>query len=205
MDGTASPRRRRGKSAGDFQISRAVIAGAVTNAELRALIDRLPLWHRPGYLIRRLHQITKALFFEECGDFDLTPVQYGLLTTLALRPDSDQNTLAQEVGLDRANVADVLKRLHRRGLISRRRSAADRRMVLARLTPKGEKLTIAMHGAMSRAQARMLEPLSPAEKDAFLATLLRLVDTHNHVSRTVLGQPAEDDSDERRGRGTLPR
>jgi len=33
------------------------------------LFDRMPLWSRPGYLIRRLHQIHHALFFEECNDF----------------------------------------------------------------------------------------------------------------------------------------
>lgn len=198
MEGTERPRRRSEasrKKDQDFQVSKAVIAGAVTSTELRELIDRLPLWQRPGYLIRRLHQIHKAMFIDECGGFDLTPVQYGLLTTLGARPDTDQNTLAQEIGLDRANVADVLKRLQRRGLVSRRRSSSDRRMVLARLTQKGEKLTLAMHAAMSRAQGRLLEPLSAAEKEAFIATLLRLVDTHNHVSRATLGRPEDNDPD----------
>src|SRR5262249_5333494 len=47
----------------------------------------MPLWGRPGYLLRRLHQIHYALFFEECAGFDITPVQYGLLTTLSVNPD----------------------------------------------------------------------------------------------------------------------
>jgi len=55
----------------------------------------MPLWGRPGFLLRRLHQIHYALFFEECAGFDITPVQYGLLTTLSLNPDLDQNSLAQ--------------------------------------------------------------------------------------------------------------
>ena len=71
----------------------------------------MPLWGRPGYLLRRLHQIHYALFFEECAGFDITPVQYGLLTTLSLNPDLDQNSLARELGIDRTNVADVLNRL----------------------------------------------------------------------------------------------
>ena len=49
---------------------------------LKMLAERLPLWRRPGYLIRRLHQIHYALFFEECAAFGITPVQYGLLTLL---------------------------------------------------------------------------------------------------------------------------
>src|SRR5262245_10804198 len=81
-----------------------------------AIQPDMPLWARPGYLLRRLHQIHYALFFEECAGFDITPVQYGLLTTLSLNPDLDQNSLARELGIDRTNVADVLSRLARRGL-----------------------------------------------------------------------------------------
>src|SRR5262249_12716010 len=60
--------------------------------------SEMPLWGRPGYLLRRLHQIHYALFFEECAGFDITPVQYGLLTTLSLNPDLDQNSLARHPG-----------------------------------------------------------------------------------------------------------
>src|SRR3712207_3909940 len=110
-------------------------------ASITPLMARMPLWARPGYLIRRLHQIHYALFFEECAGFDITPVQYGLLTTLSLNPDLDQNSLGRELGIDRTNVADVLARLEERGLVQRRRSDRDRRMVLARLTPGGEAAT----------------------------------------------------------------
>src|SRR5439155_1152963 len=89
--------------------------------------SEMPLWGRPGYLLRRLHQIHYALFFEECAGYDITPVQYGLLTTLSLNPNLDQNSLARELGIDRTNVADVLNRLARRGLVERRRSPNDAR------------------------------------------------------------------------------
>jgi len=85
----------------------------------------MPLWGRPGFLLRRLHQIHYALFFEECAGFDITPVQYGLLTTLSLNPDLDQNSLARELGIDRTNVADVLNRQRRllAPLLSQERTA----------------------------------------------------------------------------------
>src|SRR5499427_8389702 len=126
----------------------------------------MPLWGRPGYLLRRLHQIHYALFFEECAGFDITPVQYGLLTTLSLNPDLDQNSLGRELGIDRTNVADVLARLARRGLLKRHRSKEDKRMVLARLTPSGERITAEMYDAMERAQNRLLQPLPPGERQA---------------------------------------
>jgi DNA-binding MarR family transcriptional regulator len=150
-----------------------------------ALISGMPLWARPGYLVRRLHQIHYALFFEECQRFDITPVQYGLLTTLSLNPDLDQNSLGRELGIDRTNVADVLNRLARRGLLRRHRSQHDKRMVLARLTPAGEKATKDMYAAMQRAQERLLKPLLPQERAAFVVTLIRLIDGNNHLGRTI--------------------
>ena len=153
---------------------------------LKALADRLPLWRRPGYLIRRLHQIHYALFFEECDAFGVTPVQYGLLTILSTSPDADQVTLANALGIDRTNVADVLRRLEHGGLIRRRRSVEDRRMVLARLTPAGEDLVERMHPFMASAQERLLSALSDDERDAFLATLMRLLEANNRYGRAPL-------------------
>jgi DNA-binding MarR family transcriptional regulator len=150
-----------------------------------ALMSEMPLWARPGYLLRRLHQIHYALFFEECAEFEITPVQYGLLTTLSTNPDLDQNSIARELGIDRTNVADVLNRLSRRGLIERRRGSVDKRTMLARLTPAGKRVTKDMYLAMQRAQERLLEPLLPAERHAFISTLIRLIDENNHLGRTI--------------------
>ncbi|RKQ72868.1 MarR family winged helix-turn-helix transcriptional regulator [Oceanibaculum indicum] len=149
------------------------------------IMSRMPLWARPGYLVRRLHQIHYALFFEECAAFDITPVQYGLLTTLAQNPDMDQNSLGRELGIDRTNVADVLNRLAKRGLVARERSKTDRRMVLWRLTVEGEKITGEMYEAMQRAQMKLMEPLRPEERNAFVTMLMRLVDGNNHLGRTI--------------------
>ena len=149
------------------------------------IMSRMPLWARPGYLVRRLHQIHYALFFEECAAFDITPVQYGLLTTLAQNPDMDQNSLGRELGIDRTNVADVRNRLAKRGLVARERSRTDRRMVLWRLTPEGEKITAEMYEAMQRAQLKLMEPLRPEERNAFVTMLMRLVDGNNHLGRTI--------------------
>jgi len=168
------------------------VSDAVSDPELRQLITRMPLWRRPGYLVRRLNQIHYAIFFEECAEFDITPVQYGILTTLSLKPGADQNSIAGDVGIDRTNVADVLSRLARRGLVRRQRGALDRRTFVTWLTPEGERLTKAMLGAMRRAQDRLLAPLDAAERESFMALLLRLIDANNDVSRAALG-PARID------------
>jgi len=147
---------------------------------------RLPLWTRPGFLVRRLHQIHSAIFAEECRDFALTPVQYGLLTALLHYPGSDQVRLGAEVVIDRTKAADVLERLAERGLVRSARGERDRRTMLAYLTSEGEALTRAMHAAMQRAQDRLLQPLAKAEREVFMAMLVRLVETNNQYGRTLL-------------------
>ena len=141
------------------------------------------LWDRPGFLIRRLHQIHVALFLEECRGFDVTPVQYAVMTALSIAPGRDQITLARDTGIDRTNVADVLKRLAQRGLIERRRGAADRRVRLAYLTPDGEALTERMEAAMLRAQERLVAPLTEADRARLMRSLAALVAANNEFSR----------------------
>ncbi len=94
------------------------------------------LARRPGFLIRRLHQIHLALFAEACGTFGVTPVQYSILTVASAHPGLDQAALAIEVGVDRATVADVLARLERRGLVRRSRAARDARLKLVHATSR---------------------------------------------------------------------
>lgn len=147
---------------------------------------RLPLWSRPGYLIRRLHQIHCALFLEELREANLTPVQYGLLTALAFRGELDQGSLAEELGLDRTTAAEVLSRLEKRGLVSRKPNPRDRRARLAKITRRGRALTAAMFSAMQRAQDRMCAPLSQKERDVFMATLIRLIEANNEYGRGAL-------------------
>ena len=147
---------------------------------------RLPLWSRPGYLIRRLHQIHCALFLEECKDSGLTPVQYGLLTALTLRGELDQGSLAEELGLDRNTAAGVLSRLEARGLVTRKPNPRDRRARLAKITRRGRALTAAMFSSMQRAQDRMCAPLTQRERDMFMATLARLIEANNQYGRGAL-------------------
>ena len=147
-----------------------------SNGRPAARTPHTPLWSRPGYLVRRVHQSHTALFADECKAFGITPVQYGVLTALLHRPGIDQATLGAECGIDRTNAADVLERLAERGLVRREKSGADRRMMLAELTAEGRGLTREMHGAMQRAQERLLETLTPAERKSFMRLLLKLVD-----------------------------
>jgi DNA-binding MarR family transcriptional regulator len=148
--------------------------------------EMVSLSSRPGFLIRRLNQIHYAMFFEECKEFNITPVQYGMLTALSVAPGLDQKALGLEVGLDRTNTADVLKRLEERGLVKRKQSEEDGRVKHAFITPEGAKITKAMYSTMLTAQQRLLAPLSDADKKKFLDLLHILVDSNNEFGRASM-------------------
>jgi MarR family transcriptional regulator, lower aerobic nicotinate degradation pathway regulator len=152
-----------------------------THARLRAARKRSPLLGRPGFLIRRLHQLHCSLFFEETREYGITPVQYSLMTALGARGELDQISLSQEVGLERTSVAEVLPRLRSRGLLERRRSATDRRTKLVYLTPKGKRLLHKMSSAVKRAHDRTIDKLAKRQRDLFLLQLIELVEANNKI------------------------
>jgi len=145
---------------------------------------------RPGFLIRRLHQIHVALFVEECAPEGITPVQYSILTALEQLGPSEQIALARAVGIDRASTADVIRRLIERRFIQRRVSTTDKRMKVAELTAVGRTLLVRLEERVERAHARTIDALEPADREQFMRYLRLLVETNNTLSRTpVLPAP----------------
>ncbi len=145
------------------------------------------LWNRPGYLIRRLHQIHVGLFVEECGGEDITPVQFGMLSVLQGGEEMDQLTLSTSVGVDRTSGADVIRRLERRGLLVRTPSERDRRAKLIRITEAGAAYVKRVRPMMARAQERFVEPLTDTEREEFYRLINKMVDANNTASRAPMG------------------
>jgi DNA-binding MarR family transcriptional regulator len=146
-------------------------ARSENSADARAHVAGWRLTERPGFLVRRLHQIHVGLFVEMCGSFGVTPLQYSLLSALMERGEADQTSLANAVALDRTTTTGALKRLEARGLVSREISAADRRSQTCRLTPAGQEL----HGAMEQAARRAHEATTAALTAGEQATLINLM------------------------------
>jgi DNA-binding MarR family transcriptional regulator len=137
-----------------------------------------PLSRRPGFLLRRLHQVHVALFASKCARFDVTPVQYSLMSALALRGVADQTTLARDVALDRTTATGALKRLQKRGLIKRTAAREDRRSQECRLTPAGSRVLLRMERPARAAHHETVAALGRKEQAMLVALLGRLVDAH---------------------------
>lgn len=132
------------------------------------------LQRMPGHLIRRLHQISNALFAEECGQYDLTSVQFAALFVVRAAGELDATRLAEQIAFDRSTIGDVVERLESKGWIVRTGRNDDRRVKLIRLTPKGARLLKLVEPAVTRVQKRLLAKISRSEKAVFLTLLKRL-------------------------------
>lgn len=141
---------------------------------------------RPGFLIRRMHQIHLALFAEECAAFDITPVQYSIMTVAAAQPGLDQATLAYEVGVDRATLANVVARLEGKSLLHRRPCPSDKRLKLVTLSARGLALLEKMLIPVQRAHDRTIAALPARDRQTFMTLLMKLVNAENDSGRAPL-------------------
>ena len=80
------------------------------------------LYRRPGFLLRRAHQISVALFLEEAAGLGLTTTQYGAMVVLRARGSLDQVGIATLVGIDRSTTALVVSKLEDAGYVSCKKS-----------------------------------------------------------------------------------
>ena len=145
----------------------------------------------PGHLIRRLHQISIALFQERMAalGLDLTPVQFGALVLLSENPGIDQATLAGMIAQDRATTGMVVDRLQAKGLVDRRISPRDRRARELSLTREGATLLARVTPHARAVQSAILPGLNEDERDLFLDLARRAAEAGNELSRAPLVLP----------------
>ncbi len=148
------------------------------------------LYARPGFLLRRAHQISAAVFEDECRSVGLTPAQFGVLTVLRANPGLDQSTLARALGFDKVTVLRVLRGLEARGLVQRSPSPSSRRNLSIALSPAGSALLEEAQRPAEQAYNRLMAPLDAAQQ-AQLLELLQLVTTGLEGSARAAFVPPE--------------
>lgn len=159
--------------------------GSVRSA-VPPLFADAPLMERFGFLIRRLHQIHIALFMQEAKDLDITTIQFTALSVLHQLGEIDQSELAVHVGMDRANVSDVVRRLSEKGYVTVRVNPAHGRKRLILLTREGTAFLREADQCALRAQQRTIAALTEQDQQVFAGLLRRLVEEQNDLGRSPL-------------------
>jgi DNA-binding MarR family transcriptional regulator len=129
----------------------------------------------PLHLLHRAGQCAADLFQTELGDDDLTPRQYAVLLTVALNEGLNQTQLVERTGIDRSTLADVVRRMLKKGLLQRRRTRDDARAYAVKLTDEGAKILKTYDPMARRVDERILASLPAAQRDRFLNDLNSIV------------------------------
>ncbi|MBI3196997.1 MAG: winged helix-turn-helix transcriptional regulator [Rhodospirillales bacterium] len=128
-----------------------------------------------GYLLRRAHQRASAIFQVSIGDPNITPTKYSSMVKLNEYKELSQNLLGRLVGMDKATMQGVVRRLKERGLVDSRPDPGDARRTLLSLTTEGQRLVnkLLINGpAVSR---ETMKPLTAQEQRQLLDLLSKIV------------------------------
>ena len=133
------------------------------------------LTNAPGYQVRRLYQAYLAVWIRAV-DPVLTGPQFAVLTAVSAAPGRDQSSMASAVALDTSTMADVSRRLERRGLLLRRTAADDGRRKLLYLSEDGERTLLEANDRARHLDERLLEPFDGECRAELLRELTSLAD-----------------------------
>ena len=97
----------------------------------------------------------------------------------------NQTQLVERTGIDRSTLADVVRRMLKKGMLQRRRTRDDARAYAVKLTDEGARILKTHDPLARRVDERILSSLPAAQRDRFLNDL-------NSIVR-VLGRLKEKD------------
>ena len=124
------------------------------------------------HLLHRASQIAEERLTRGLGDTDVTPRQIAVLVVIADREDLNQTDVTEATGIDRSTLADIVRRLVDRKLVSRKRTKEDARAYALKVTDVGRRVLTTSMPVLARVEAELLDVL-PAKKRGELVGLLK--------------------------------
>jgi DNA-binding MarR family transcriptional regulator len=133
-------------------------------------------------LLGRIAQDAADLLGAALAPLGLRPRHFAILTALAEGGATSQHALGERLRIDRTTMVSAVDDLQRLELASRTPDPDDRRAYLVALTPRGRTTLVRATGLVASAEAALLAPLAPAERDQL----------HNLLARLMQKSPPED-------------
>ena len=128
----------------------------------------------PSHLIRRCQQFYGDLYAREAGARELTKQQFMLLAALEQNEGVSQTALVEITGIDRSTLAEMVRRMLEKGLLSRERTEEDQRANAVAISPAGRKALRGARNAADRAERALLEALPMPDRQKFVKALSQI-------------------------------
>jgi len=150
-------------------------------------LDRSPI-----HLLHRVGQCASDIFQNELGAEDLTPRQYAVLVAVSQNEGLSQTQLVEKTGVDRSTLADIVRRMLKKGLLQRRRTKGDARAYSVKLTDEGRRVLKLADPLAKRVDEKILSVLPTQQRERFLQDLNAIVDALGQLPVKKAAQaPAE--------------
>ena len=128
-------------------------------------------------LVQQLTRQGQARLAARVGAYGLTLLQYVALLTIArLGPDVTMGEIGEAIHAPASSMTGIVDRLEREGFVERGRHPADRRAVVARITPPGATIVREIEAQRRGELDAVLNGLSDADLRQFIALLSRMLD-----------------------------
>jgi MarR family transcriptional regulator for hemolysin len=124
-----------------------------------------------GLRLSQTSRVVERAFDEALAEVDGTLPVWLILLNLKIRRPGNQRELAEAVGVREATLTHHLNAMDARGLITRTREAANRRVQVVELTEAGEAAFVRLRGTALAFDAKLRAGLTETE----LATLSALL------------------------------
>lgn len=129
----------------------------------------------PIHLLHRAGQCASDIFQGEMAEGDLTPRQYAVLVAVSQNEGVSQTLLVEKTGVDRSTLADIVRRMLKKGLLQRRRTKEDARAYAVKLTEEGWRILKSTDPLARRVDERILGVLPGQQRERFLQDLNLIV------------------------------
>jgi len=130
----------------------------------------------PIHLLHRAGQCASDVFQGEMGEGDLTPRQYAVLVAVSQNEGLSQTHLVEKTGVDRSTLADIVRRMLKKGLLQRRRTKDDARAYAVKLTEEGWRILKTADPLAKRVDDKILAALPGQQRERFLQDLTLIVE-----------------------------
>ncbi len=134
-------------------------------------------------LEHRAHQLMRQYSLDAWMGLNLTVPQLKSLFFIATHPGVSPSKLAGALGVTPSNVTGIVDRLVEQGLVQREENHKDRRVLVLKLTEKGQSILANLRERRSSRMQEILDNLSEQELNGLAIGLRALVKAAEELDR----------------------
>jgi DNA-binding MarR family transcriptional regulator len=145
----------------------------------------------PGRLLRRLDKIMSTYVESKFDGFDLSFQQWIALKVVRDGVVGNAGELATELGITTGATTRMIDLLESRNLLTRDRSAEDRRVVQLAILPAGREAILNLQDHVVSTWNEVLADFTQAEAETLVALLIRLLAAAERVAGNATQEEIE--------------